>query len=142
MLPYRFFLAEDDLDDRDFFRDGLLASGVDMTLLSHYETGKEVLEQLERHGNLLPDFIILDQNMPVMTGEQALQEIKADPRYSRIPVVIYSTSIIGNDILRLIKKGALCVEEKPGNFYSYKEMIDRIMSQVDIRIGLNAKLAA
>ena len=36
---------------------------------------------------------VLDLNMPKMNGTDTLKNIKSDPRFSNIPVIIYSTSI-------------------------------------------------
>jgi two-component system, chemotaxis family, response regulator Rcp1 len=40
----------------------------------------------------LPDLILLDLNMPRKNGRQALLEIKSDPAFQNIPVVILTTS--------------------------------------------------
>jgi CheY-like chemotaxis protein len=37
-----------------------------------------------------PDAIVLDHNLPVMTGEQFLQEIRWRPTLSRVPVLLIS----------------------------------------------------
>ncbi|RFS20009.1 response regulator [Chitinophaga silvatica] len=51
--------------------------------------GKELLEKLEisYSAKRLPDIIILDDQMPVMTGKKTLQYLKTDPRFKNIPVV-------------------------------------------------------
>jgi CheY-like chemotaxis protein len=51
--------------------------------------GAEALALLEKSGQL-PDIIILDINMPRMDGYEFLQKIKADTRFSQIPVIILS----------------------------------------------------
>lgn len=49
------------------------------------------LEELNRSG-LLPCLIILDMNMPAMNGREALIKIRTSPKFSHIPVVIFTTS--------------------------------------------------
>jgi CheY-like chemotaxis protein len=53
-----------------------------------------------------PSFILLDLNLPLKSGFEALQEIKADPLLRAIPVVIWSTSENPADILRCYHWGA------------------------------------
>jgi CheY-like chemotaxis protein len=51
----------------------------------------EALKILQRD-QLLPDYIFLDINMPFMNGQKCLTELKSNPVYSKIPVVMYSTT--------------------------------------------------
>ena len=67
-----------------------------------YETvgnGREALDLLEKAfgEELLPDLILLDISMPVMDGSEFLFHQKANPRFSRIPVVLMSAA---NDAIR------------------------------------------
>ncbi|MFN8153364.1 MAG: response regulator [Bacteroidia bacterium] len=52
------------------------------------ETGKDGTGKL---GNGTFDCIILDLNLPDSDGMKLLQEFKEDPRYSQIPVIVYSS---------------------------------------------------
>jgi two-component system, chemotaxis family, response regulator Rcp1 len=47
-----------------------------------------------------PDLILLDLNLPKMSGLEVLEEIKADPSLKNIPVVMVSGSIHDGDIRR------------------------------------------
>lgn len=54
-------------------------------------TGTEAIQYLEANTNR-PDFIILDWNLPDMTGLDVLKNIKGNIKLRRIPVIILSTS--------------------------------------------------
>jgi len=41
---------------------------------------------------VLPDYIFLDINMPVMNGKECLEKIKDEPLLRDIPVIVYTTS--------------------------------------------------
>lgn len=51
---------------------------------------KDGIQGLEALGTAVPDLIILDIMMPKKGGALVFQEIKADPRYNKIPVLIFS----------------------------------------------------
>jgi len=75
--------------------------GIQKTLLAEFpttifytaENGKEGLDLLTNlHQKDLPDFILLDINMPIMNGIEFLKRIKKASILSTIPVIIHTTS--------------------------------------------------
>lgn len=64
--------------------------------------GTEALAMLRREGEhadlIMPDFILLDLNLPRKDGREVLAEIKADPELMSIPVVVLTTSQNEEDI--------------------------------------------
>jgi CheY-like chemotaxis protein len=90
----KILLADDDVEDQVIIEDGFQEIGCgDRT---HYaNNGEEALAYLETCyvESILPSLIILDLNMPRLNGTQTLRAIKKDPRFSHIPVYIYSTSL-------------------------------------------------
>ena len=57
--------------------------------------GREAVDQA-RSG--LPDLILLDMMMPVMSGYEAVAELKSDPATAEIPVVGLSAKAMATDI--------------------------------------------
>ncbi len=87
----RIFLIDDDEDDQELF---LLALGqIDPAIeCSVHPDGKAALQALDGSTDA-PDLIVLDLNMPRMTGQQFLAAL--DPKESKqkkIPVIVLSTS--------------------------------------------------
>jgi two-component system, response regulator len=120
-------MAEDDPDDRLIVSQAFLEIG-DGWDLHFVEDGEELMDYLHRTGNHedsliapVPDFILLDLNMPKKDGRQALVEIKADSDLKKIPVVIWTTSKELRDKVKCIKTGAEFYVTKPGH---YTELID------------------
>ncbi|MHC0446458.1 response regulator [Flavobacterium sp. 3-218] len=85
------FLIDDDPDDREIFEESLAAEHPSV-LYQQAENGAAAFEKLRSGSFAKPDLIFLDLNMPIMDGRAFLQQIKADPNFKDIPVIIYSTS--------------------------------------------------
>lgn len=85
--------AEDDPDDKELFCETV--SKIDQTVhLIHAENGIQLLEllrSLTREGKR-PCLIVMDVNMPIMDGREALARIRSNKLWAKIPVCIYSTS--------------------------------------------------
>jgi CheY-like chemotaxis protein len=90
----RILIAEDDLDEQDFVKEGLENSTF-FEILTIVPNGKLLLQTLERlDKKSLPDMILSDVNMPLVNGLEALTKIKSNPSFATIPVVIFTTSSV------------------------------------------------
>jgi CheY-like chemotaxis protein len=70
-----------------------------------------------------PYLILLDLNMPRKDGREALRELKANPEFRRIPIVVLTTSKAEEDILRSYDLGVNSYITKPVTFKSLVEII-------------------
>ena len=79
---YEIWLAEDDLDDFELFKEVLISSSKQFAIL-HFATGVELWNSLsdrkKKYDKSLPDLIVLDQFMPQKSGWDILELIKEDP---------------------------------------------------------------
>jgi chemotaxis family two-component system response regulator Rcp1 len=74
------------------------------------------LNRRDKYVNAIrPDLVILDLNLPKKGGLAVLAAMKAGPDLRRIPVAIFTTSQLRNDIVRSYEMGANCYVRKPGN---------------------------
>jgi CheY-like chemotaxis protein len=83
-------LVEDDPDDYYFFAKILREINNDIKL-TWFQTCERLLEFLKT-GSDLPSLIVLDMNMPKMSGQECLEIIKKEPTLKHIPVIIFSTA--------------------------------------------------
>lgn len=112
-------LADDDPDDRlltaEAFAEARLANQ-----LHSVEDGVELMDFLHRRPPYTdtprPGLILLDLNMPRKDGRQALAEIKNNPDFAHIPVVVLTTSAEEEDVLRTYGLGANSYITKPVTF--------------------------
>jgi len=133
MIPKSILLAEDDEDDRLFFKD-FLDDRSDVFLLPPAENGMELMNALDAamKKNSLPDLIILDQNMPKLTGMQTLKRIRQNEGYANIPVFIYSTYTTDEMVRNCMSNGASLVFSKPADKAGYSFMIDEFFKAAGI----------
>jgi CheY-like chemotaxis protein len=106
--------ADDDKDDRDLLSEALGQIDPSISCITAHD-GKEVLSILENE-DVLPDYIFLDVNMPVMDGKKCLTELKKDKKLRNIPVVIYSTTTNTSEIRNLYELGASDFLTKANSF--------------------------
>jgi CheY-like chemotaxis protein len=83
--------AEDDPDDRELLREAFYGTA-DPVQIYDVINGKEVLLYLEDQMGDLPSLIILDLNMPILSGRETLAIIKNQKQTEKIPVVVLTTS--------------------------------------------------
>ena len=90
-LSYKnILLIDDDPDDQEIFLSAL-ESISDSIICTTTSSGVEAMHKLKIK-DILPDCIFLDLNMPLMSGEEFLVEIKKNPELKNIPVIIFSTT--------------------------------------------------
>lgn len=125
--PFTIFLADDDADDRLFFKEALEELKKDLNFLS-FDNGVTLMDNLLKAEKKLPDIIFLDLNMPLMNGYECLSDIRNEPILSKLPVVIYSTTIdpVKVDLLR--KKGANLYLQKPISFEQLKSSLKKCIT--------------
>ncbi|WKK83004.2 response regulator [Marivirga arenosa] len=79
--------------------------------------GKEAIDYLKRSEGyskaLEPDLILLDINLPIMSGHEVLLEIKNDEKLKHIPVIMLTTSSSDTDINKAYDNHANCYISKP-----------------------------
>ena len=127
--PYRLavYLVDDSVTDRELaveaFEDG--AGRVEVT---PFPDGPSVLGALRTPGVTLPDVILLDLNMPTMTGFQVLAALKDDPTLSVIPVVMLTSSADEGDVRRAYSLHANSYIIKAVDFTQFVQQLDTFVT--------------
>src|SRR3954470_8408480 len=104
--PITILYADDDLDDQLLVKEALAEARL-LNDLRFVGDGEELLDYLHRRGvyadrskSPRPGLILLDLNMPRKNGREALAEIKQNPDFRRIPIIVLTTSRAEEDIYR------------------------------------------
>jgi len=74
--------------------------------------------------NVTPDLIVLDVNMPDVDGYEIIKDIKADERFSKIPVIFLTSNIDREDVVKGLSLGAADYVLKPFNTEKLIESIE------------------
>lgn len=88
--------------------------------------GLEELERISKDGGRLPCLILLDINMPGMSGLEVLDRLKADARFRHIPVILLTTSKNEYDRKTGYGNGAAGYIVKPVDFERFVEAVRAI----------------
>lgn len=91
-----------------------------MTLLTATR-GDEGAELAARHR---PDVVVLDLDLPDLSGEQVLGALQADPLTAEVPVVILTATADPRQRIRLLEAGADAYLTKPIDVAEFLRAID------------------
>ena len=131
-LPVRVLLVEDNLHDIEITQRAFAKGPVksDLTVVRY---GQDALDYLHHRGEFhppekspRPGLVLLDLNLPRMSGLEVLREIKADPDLKSIPVIILTVSQRREDILPSYALGANTYIQKPVEFSAFMRAVRAI----------------
>ncbi|MFB9991206.1 response regulator [Deinococcus oregonensis] len=91
------FVIDDNISDL-MLAEEVFVSFNDQVRVTTYQSGKAALEAMRPPDAILPDVLLLDINMPQMSGFDVLKAMKADHRLRLIPVVMLTTSVAPQDV--------------------------------------------
>ena len=93
--------------------------------------GEEALQFVRHEGKFKdktqfprPGLILLDIKMPKKDGFQVLKELKSDPQYDFIPVIMLTSSRNEEDIVKSYRSGAASFIQKPINYDSFLKVVN------------------
>ena len=118
--PKRILVVDDDLDMLTGLKVSLLAWGYDVDGVT---SGENAVSWLMRND---PDLVILDVNLPGMSGIDLCAQLRQQPRLQELPIIVL-TGLQGPDIEeRARAAGASAYLNKPLNLFRLHEVIDTI----------------
>ncbi len=114
--PIRVLLVEDNPGDADLTKDTMEAGNLRLAI-DVVSDGEGAMNYLLGHGSAgnaaAPDVIILDLNLPKMSGREVLTEIRRHRHLRAIPVVMLTSSTDPKDVAESYDLGASCYVNKP-----------------------------
>ncbi|MFL6024752.1 MAG: ATP-binding protein [Marmoricola sp.] len=97
--------------------------------LMHATRGKQGLDMARRDR---PALVLLDVNLPDISGSEVLKELRADPRTENVPVIVISADAMPRQMQHLLSAGASAYLTKPID-------IRELLGQIDETIGVAAE---
>jgi two-component system, chemotaxis family, response regulator Rcp1 len=124
MDDVRILLVEDNEGDIILTKEALKEAKI-KNEISVAMDGEQAL-QLLKSGAPLPDLILLDINLPKVTGLEVLTAIKSDDQLKMIPVIMLTTSSAERDVVHSYANHANCFITKPVDLPRFMEVIKTI----------------
>ena len=137
LIPMEILLIDDNPGDVRMVREGM-RDVLPAARLSVAVDGVEAVHFLRREGKYWdaprPDLILLDLRLPKKNGFDVLAEIKQDPAFVSIPVVVQTSSRAPIDIHRAYGLHANCYITKPGDLDEFNRTM-RVLAEFWVTIA-------
>lgn len=124
-------LVEDSQDDIDLTRRALkkhnLANDLKVVM-----DGTEALDFLFKEGpyenseHSMPQLVMLDINLPKLSGIEVLKRLRSDERTRLLPVVMLTSSKEERDVVQSYSFGANSYVQKPVSFEEFTEAVKQL----------------
>lgn len=82
-----------------------------------------------------PDVLLLDMDLPDMSGLDLLRTLRADPLMRDIPVVVVSADALGGQVDAALQAGALRYLTKPVNVSELLRTVDALLDEAETQFG-------
>jgi CheY-like chemotaxis protein len=120
--------VDDDVEDHEIFKEVLKQASPTSQCL----TAKDAVEALVllKQSSQTLEAIFIDINMPVVNGLQLLENIRANPKYDKIPVVIISNFISRTIHQQANRLNAKAYMQKPAEFEEYVKAVNGCLRSI------------
>lgn len=122
-------VIEDDEGDALLINEALEECSTTTATTTVYD-GTQAIDYLEKQNGFeqakKPDLILLDLNMPRVTGHEFISIVKQDERFNTIPILVLTTSDAKEDICQSYANHANCFITKPVDVNEFIDMVKAI----------------
>jgi two-component system response regulator len=125
-------LVEDNSDDEELARQAFRRSKLSGQLVVARDGREALAILLESEAAPRPDLVLLDINLPCLSGLEVLRRLRADAR--TLPVVLLTSSREARDIVEGYDCGCNSYVRKPVDFVKFVEML-RLLDHYWLRLN-------
>ncbi|MBN66646.1 MAG: two-component system response regulator [Rickettsiales bacterium] len=122
-MTKKILIVEDNDLNLKLFRDLLGANGFDTV-----ET-KEGMEAISLTREIKPDLILMDIQLPEISGLDVTKRIKADPAISGIPIVAVTAFAMKDDEEKILRAGCEAYISKPISIQHFMETVRKFLGE-------------
>jgi CheY-like chemotaxis protein len=126
----RVLLAEDSADNQEVTRELLELQGLDVELVAN---GREAVDRLMEAGPRAYDLVLMDLGMPLLDGHEATRLLRADSRFSELPIIAVTSHALSGVQTR-------CLEEGMQDFITKPIDPQRLYSVLSRWLGISMKV--
>lgn len=106
---------------------------------ARFLSARDGIQGVEIAHNAVPDVILMDINLPGISGLKALNILAHDSATAHIPVIALSANAIPRDIEKGLKAGFFRYLTKPIKVNEFMETLDMTLKHTKTHAGLNAR---
>ena len=118
--------VEDNPDDLLLVNLAFRKAGVDVRLETATD-GDKAIQMLQIWlGTVSPACLLLDVKLPTLSGLEVLAWIRSQPQFKRLPVIMFTSSFLPDDINRAYELGANSYLTKPSDLEALVELAKTI----------------
>jgi diguanylate cyclase (GGDEF)-like protein len=125
----RLLVADDEADARELLGDAL---GADYDVL----TAADGQEAVDLARSQRPDLLLLDLNMPRLDGFEVLEQLRADPSTTEMPVILVTARSDDAGKVRALDQGAVDYLQKPFSERELRARVERTLRLLRSQIAL------
>lgn len=127
MKPVRILLIEDNEGDILLTTEAFEESKIinEITVITDGKKAVDFFESLTGRENT-PDLVLLDINLPKISGHEVLLYIKNNAKYKHIPVIMLTTSSSEKDIFKSYNNHVNCYITKPVDVSDFMSAMGKI----------------
>jgi len=126
MQELKVLLVEDNEADIILTSEILASAGIDQSIKVTRD-GAEAIQFIKKEGPFenehTPDLVLLDINLPKISGKEVLSFIKKHDAYKSIPVIIYTSSEMEKDVIECYDAGAELYLNKSHSMESFEKVV-------------------
>ncbi|MCX6199888.1 MAG: response regulator [Bacteroidetes bacterium] len=138
--PYRLFLVEDNPAEVRLIQEAIKEAELgDCIELEYAYDGEEACEMLDTSKIIDKkfDLVLLDLNMPKVSGKEVLEKIKTDLDLEMTPVIIVTNSDYKKDMIECYRLGADGYMQKPADFKKLVDFFVSIKKSIEVKNKLS-----
>lgn len=120
-MAYRILICEDNEKNRKLFKDLLEYYGYEVYLAKNGEEGIKMAKEVK------PDLILMDIQMPVIDGFEAIKRIREDPETRNFKVIALTSYAMPEDKKRAFEVGVDYYISKPINTRTLPNIIKEVI---------------
>lgn len=121
----RILLVEDDERNRRLARDVLTVKGYRVVAVA---SGEEALTWLDSSEAASPDLILMDIQLPGISGLDAMRRIRDDARHAAVPILAFTASVMPSERQRIVDAGFDGLLAKPIELAGFLAAINRALA--------------
>ena len=131
-------VVDDNKADVFLIREAIAAASIDADLhvMSDGQAAVQFLTATDEDGNTpLPDLVLLDLNLPKVSGENVLRHLRNSERYGSVPVLVLTSSDSARERERVMELGIAHYFRKPSEYSEFLKLGGLVREILESRVN-------